>query len=165
VELFLSVFDFVLVLPFILQAIAFVFDEFYFHWKRGLGRWEMIGHPLDTLSVILFYLSLYLLDLKTNQWIVLLFGVFSCIFITKDEWVHSKLCKPAENWLHAVLFMVHPCCFIAAWKIASDNLTIFGVLESRIFILQLVLSSVVVIAYQIIFWGLKTRLKSVLKTE
>ena len=32
----------------------------------------------------------------------------------KDEFVHSELCEPAENWLHAVLFILHPICFLSA---------------------------------------------------
>ena len=39
-------------LPFIVQAIAIGLDEYIFHIKRGLPRWERIGHPVDTLSVI-----------------------------------------------------------------------------------------------------------------
>jgi len=25
-------------------------DEFYFHRRRGLPRWERLAHPLDTMT-------------------------------------------------------------------------------------------------------------------
>jgi hypothetical protein len=36
----------------------------------------------------------------------------SCLFITKDELVHARLCEPLETWLHAVLFVLHPMVFL-----------------------------------------------------
>ena len=41
-----------LALPLAVQTIAMLVDEGYFHRKRGLGRWERVGHPLDTLTVL-----------------------------------------------------------------------------------------------------------------
>ena len=46
------------ILPFFLQGLAIFFDEFYFHHRRGLGKWEKVGHPLDTLTVLMAYLFL-----------------------------------------------------------------------------------------------------------
>ena len=43
----------ILALPLGLQALAMVFDEFYFHRKRGLPKWERLGHPIDTFFVLL----------------------------------------------------------------------------------------------------------------
>ena len=39
-------------LPFLVQMIVIGIDEFYFHIRRGLPKWERWGHPLDTLTVL-----------------------------------------------------------------------------------------------------------------
>jgi hypothetical protein len=91
------------------QAALMVVDEFYFHHRRRLPRWERIGHPLDTLSVLACYamaLAFSPSDGAVGCYAAL--AVFSCLFVTKDEFVHAKLCDPAEHWLHAVLFLMHP---------------------------------------------------------
>src|SRR5262245_62756094 len=41
-----------LLIPFILQTFCMAVDEFYFHRRRGLPRWERLGHPLDTLAAL-----------------------------------------------------------------------------------------------------------------
>jgi hypothetical protein len=41
-------------------------------------------------------------------------SVFSCLFVTKDELVHGKHCRPAERWLHALLFTLHPLVLLSA---------------------------------------------------
>jgi hypothetical protein len=85
------------------------------HWKRGLGRWERLGHPLDSLTVLI---PMSLISLTTvtkpllSAYVVL--SAFSCLFITKDEFIHSKECSPFENWLHAVLFIIHPMIFFTS---------------------------------------------------
>ena len=66
-------------------------DEFYFHRQRGLPRWERIGHPLDTLTVLACYACALFLPATANY--ILLFvgiGIFSCCFVTKDEFIHSN---------------------------------------------------------------------------
>jgi hypothetical protein len=91
------------------QAVLMLADEFHFHHKRRLPRWERIGHPLDTLSVFGCYamtLALSPGDGAVGFYIVA--AVSSCLFVTKDEFVHAKSCGPAEHWLHALLFVVHP---------------------------------------------------------
>jgi hypothetical protein len=35
-------------------------------------------------------------------------AIVSCLFVTKDEFVHARRCTAGEHWLHAVLFLVHP---------------------------------------------------------
>jgi hypothetical protein len=40
-------------------------------------------------------------------------SVFSCLFVTKDELVHSRYCNPAEHWLHALLFSLHPFALLS----------------------------------------------------
>ncbi len=44
-----------LLLPVLMQGLAMFVDEFVFHRRRGLPRWERLGHPLDTLMVALCY--------------------------------------------------------------------------------------------------------------
>ncbi|HWU42647.1 MAG TPA: hypothetical protein VN132_04380, partial [Bdellovibrio sp.] len=46
----------------ILQGSIMLIDEFFFHHKRGLPRWERIGHPLDTITVLTCLLFLYFTD-------------------------------------------------------------------------------------------------------
>ncbi len=46
---------FVLLLPAVLQMLAMAFDELVFHRRRGLPRWERLGHPLDTATAALCY--------------------------------------------------------------------------------------------------------------
>lgn len=103
----------ILYLPFILQGLCMLVDEFYFHEKRGLPKWERIGHPLDTLTVLICYAALI-----WGQVDVMVYGAlcaFSCLFITKDEWVHQEKCEGKEQWLHAMLFILHPLSFISAY--------------------------------------------------
>jgi hypothetical protein len=96
-------------LPLALQALCMLVDELYFHRARGLPRWERIGHPIDTLSVLLCYgLALSLAPTFSNvPWYVAAASA-SCLLITKDELVHAEHCRPIEQWLHAVLFILHP---------------------------------------------------------
>lgn len=84
-------------------------DELYFHRRRGLPRWERIGHPLDTLSVLACY-GLALSSTPSDDTLLayaVLAGL-SCLLVTKDELVHAARCEPMEHWLHALLFVLHP---------------------------------------------------------
>ena len=95
--------------PLGMQALATVADEFYFHRRRGLPRWERIGHPLDTLTVLACFaiaLALPLTAASLRTYVAL--AAFSCLFVTKDEIVHAKYCEPFEHWVHALLFVLHP---------------------------------------------------------
>lgn len=98
-----------LAIPLVLQAFAMLVDELHFHRRRGLPRWERIGHPLDTLSV----LSCYVFALAVTPSTATLGGfvalaAFSCLLVTKDELIHARHCQPAEQWLHSLLFILHP---------------------------------------------------------
>lgn len=100
---------FLILFPFILQTLVIFFDEFYFHLKRGLPRWERIGHPLDTLSVLICFAYVLLFPFE-GLYLKIYIGLalFSCIFVTKDEFVHKDCCPASEQWLHALLFINHP---------------------------------------------------------
>lgn len=103
------------VLPFIFQAVVLLFDEGYFHIKRGLPKWERIGHPIDTLSVIICMgFVLFVPFSKPMLFTYILLAAGSCILVTKDEFVHAEHCPASEQWLHALLFTIHPITLIAA---------------------------------------------------
>ncbi len=138
-----------LYLPFAIQGLAMFFDEFYFHHKRRLGLWETLGHPLDSLTVFACYVFL-VLNAPTEKNLLIYIGlaVFSCLFVTKDEFVHSEQCEPKENWLHALLFILHPVCFLTAaliWQKQSD-LTFLIVQAIVVFCFMV---------YQGLYWGLQ----------
>jgi hypothetical protein len=107
---------YILLLPFLIQGVLMLIDEFYFHRRRGLGPWERVGHPVDTLSVILVYgLMLVWPPTEGAVAVAAALSVFSCLLVTKDEFVHSKECEPLENWIHALLFVLHPLVLISAF--------------------------------------------------
>ena len=103
-----------LVVPVALQALAMVVDEGWFHRRRGLPRWERIGHPLDTLTIALC-LAWLVVAPRTEQtlWIYGALAVFSTLFVTKDEPIHARLCSAGEQWLHSILFVLHPIVLAA----------------------------------------------------
>ncbi len=103
-----------------LQALVMAFDEGYFHRRRGLPRWERLGHPLDTATVATCYAWLAINEPGAPRAIPIYVALaaFSCLFVTKDEVVHARLCTRAECWLHALLFVLHPivlACIALAW--------------------------------------------------
>ena len=104
-----------LVAPVGLQGAAMMFDELHFHRRRGLPRWERIGHPLDTLTVLACFGVTLAIPFGTGALgVYAALAIFSCLFITKDEIVHATRCAPGEQWLHAVLFVLHPIVLAAA---------------------------------------------------
>lgn len=104
--------------PFILQGFIMVLDEFYFHERRGLPRWERWGHPLDSLSVAL---TLGVLIWGNSETLFKTLGLFSCLFITKDEFIHKEKCSGPEQWLHSLLFILHPLTFLAAYLLWKEG--------------------------------------------
>lgn len=97
-----------LIVPFVLQVICMGGDELYFHQRRELPRWERIGHPLDTLTVLLCLGWVWLVSPSANAVFTYLgLALFSCLFVTKDEFVHYKYCSAGEHWMHALQFIFH----------------------------------------------------------
>ncbi len=117
--------EFLALIPFFVQIVAINIDEFYFHIKRGLPKWERLGHPLDTLTVLAcFAFILFFPYSSLNLKIYIALALFSCIFVTKDEFVHKECCPAAEQWLHALLFLNHPLVLTAAgliWPIIHGD--------------------------------------------
>lgn len=142
-----------LLVPVALQGLAMFVDEFFFHRRRGLPRWERLGHPLDTLTVAACYGWLVGVPENYPHALGVYVGlcVFSCLFITKDELVHAKLCRPLEGWLHAVLFVLHPIVFLAfglIWLRGTDAWILKAALAS----------AMAVVAYQFLYWKVQPAL-------
>jgi uncharacterized membrane protein YjgN (DUF898 family) len=95
-------------IPFIVQAVVIILDEYLFHIKRGLPKWERIGHPIDTLSVIACFIFVLFVPYEpgyTKYYVIT--AILSCLMVTKDEFVHKHHCPAAEHWLHSILFVNH----------------------------------------------------------
>jgi hypothetical protein len=112
----------ILKLPFLLQGLVLLVDEFWFHHQRGLGRWERWGHPLDTLSVLL-PVTVATFQAPRAPWRLVFYtlSVLSCFVVTKDEWIHAAQARPSEHWLHSLLFITHPMVFVSVWKIWNST--------------------------------------------
>ncbi len=149
----------ILLIPFFLQIICMGFDELYFHRLRSLSQWERIGHPLDTLTVLLcFGWMICVAPSRSSIVVYILLGAFSCLFITKDEKVHQADCKVTEHWLHAVLFILHPIILFCAgllWPAlhhASSPLLAFTGWERK-FLLGNIFLTFLFGLYQFIYWN------------
>ena len=128
-------------IAFSVQGIAMFIDEFYFHMRRGLGRWERLGHPVDTLFFIAALWGGLNADRIGNAWAAGI-AVLSSLVILKDEFEHKKLSSVGENVLHGVLFMIHPLVLIAVWfeRVQLGN--------------WVLVPPVVFLLYQVVYWGL-----------
>lgn len=137
------------VTPFAIQGLLMFVDEFYFHHKRGLARWEIIGHPLDTLTVLICFLFLIIQPATINNlWIYGGLSVFSSVFITKDEFVHQEKCEAAEQWLHSLLFLLHPVILGVAAYLWWTNAEAYLLKTQAVIIFLFMI-------YQILFWSFK----------
>lgn len=136
-------------IPFFVQAAVILFDEFFFHIKRGLPLWERIGHPLDTFSMVLClsYVLVFPFS-KGALFPFIVLGAISCLLITKDEFVHSEECEGKEHWLHALLFVTHPLVLISiGWLWGHGE-------HYRPFLsIQLLFVSLFCL-YQLVYWNL-----------
>lgn len=162
--------SFLIFIPFIVQTLLITFDEFFFHIKRNLPRWERIGHPLDTLSVLAICIFVLIAPYSSVnlKWFIAL-SVFSCLLITKDEFVHKHHCPASEQWLHAVLFVNHPILLASLgfcwplfhgqepvswmknWLIPSQELTVLLIIQT--------VAIGVFFLYQIIYWNFLCKTK------
>lgn len=133
--------------PFFLQGVILAVDEFYCHQRREMRKWERWGHPLDTLTFAACIVVLVALPPNDfNLRIYSALAVFSCLFITKDEWEHRSLSTSFENWLHSLLFMLHPVVLISAGYLWWN--------AQQLEFLRVVLAGALVFAlYQLIFWN------------
>lgn len=161
-------------IPFALQAIAIFIDEAYFHVRRGLPKWERIGHPIDTSSVLLCMGFVIWVPFSLKALIgYIALASFSSLLVTKDEFVHKEHCPGAENWLHAILFTLHPITLIMAgfiWPVAQGAETapwIARWLDApaplALFLKGQFAAMASFLIYQIVFWNFVWKNKPVLK--
>lgn len=137
----------IFVVPFILQAVLMGIDEFYCHRRRPMRYWERVGHPLDTLTFIICLTYLFFAGRSDFTLIIYAgLGIFSCLFITKDEWEHRELTTGFENWLHSLLFILHPVVLISAAALWTVNLMLP--------ILLSIIAATLFMLYQALYWNL-----------
>lgn len=136
-----------LLAPLLAQAGLMLLDELYFHRRRGLPKWERVGHPLDTLSVLICYaLAVLTTPSPATLTLYVVLGALSCLLVTKDEFVHAKYCKPAEHWLHALLFVLHP--------LALGAVAVFWFQGERTIVMTQTLLTFAFGCYQLAYWNL-----------
>jgi 2-polyprenyl-6-hydroxyphenyl methylase/3-demethylubiquinone-9 3-methyltransferase len=96
------------------QAALMFVDEGAFHRVRRLGEWESWGHVADSALFAAALAPAALLAPNLGASVVYaVLAVVSAVMVTKDEWIHTRECEAAENWVHALLFALHPCVLIS----------------------------------------------------
>jgi 2-polyprenyl-6-hydroxyphenyl methylase/3-demethylubiquinone-9 3-methyltransferase len=106
---------FALALPLVAaQGALMVLDEGIFHRARGLGEWESWGHAADSAAfAAALALPAYCAPTAPAGYLYAAGALVSTLLVTKDEWIHARECGGAEQWLHALLFALHPCVLLA----------------------------------------------------
>ena len=146
-----------LISPFLLQGLAITFDEFYFHHKRGLGWWERLGHPMDTFALLICYSFIQNSGPSSQNILIFIYlSIFSSLLITKDEFVHNIECGPMEQWLHSILFIIHPITLIVLGLLWTNSLVVpleynnflNGFIKGQFIFMSLFL------LYQILYWSI-----------
>jgi hypothetical protein len=167
---------FISFLPFVLQALAIWIDEGYFHVRRGLPKWERLGHPIDTFSVLVC-MGYTIFVPFSFSYLMLYIGLAgaSCLLVTKDEFVHKAHCPASENWLHAILFTLHPITLASAgfiWPV-SQGASVSPWIQSwlgepgplKLFLHIQCGAMALFMVYQIVFWNFIWKDKPVLKHD
>jgi 2-polyprenyl-6-hydroxyphenyl methylase/3-demethylubiquinone-9 3-methyltransferase len=134
-------------IPIALQMVAMAVDEGVCHRKRELPRWERIGHPLDTLTIAICLAWLVAMPRGAAHAlsVYVALAAASTLFVTKDEPVHARMCTPAEHWLHALLFVLHPVvlgAFAVMWWTG----------HARLLVVQLAIVGAFGV-YQLVYWN------------
>ncbi len=156
----------ILLLPLALQALLMLIDEVFFHRARHLPRWERIGHPLDTLSVLACFAWVVLVpygDGARNAYVAL--ALFSTLLVTKDEFVHKTYCSATEHWLHALLFILHPVVLFAlaiAWRgLGEAQGTAMATSPAVAFAIRAQLAATTgFFFYQVLYWNIPWKLSA-----
>ncbi|MCM2324519.1 MAG: hypothetical protein NDJ90_14770 [Oligoflexia bacterium] len=147
-----------LIVPGLLHGAAMAADEAWFHRRRELPRWERIGHPIDTASVLACFAWLWLRSPGSGAltgFVALALG--STLLVTKDEAIHAERCSAGEHWLHAILFTLHPMILGAAawlWWLSADGRD-GGVFAPWVGLQALLAAAFGV--YQLVYWNLIRR--------
>ena len=150
----------IIFIPFFLQMLVIFLDEVLFHIKRDLPKWERIGHPLDTLTVIACFAFVWWVpyDRSLIAWYIAL-ALFSTVFVTKDEFVHKEHCPAAEQWLHAILFVNHSIVLSVLGLIwphlhAIEIFTFLPPIDQLNFlVISQLIGAVLFCIYQVIYWN------------
>ncbi len=138
---------------FALQAVLMLVDEFVCHYRREVPRWERVGHPVDTFTVFLpLAVAVFFSPTSTTEILFIALSVFSCVCITKDEWIHTRHCAGFEHWLHAVLFVLHPVLFFVAYQIWQDTA---GNPIGAVLLKGQTAAVFIFFLYQVWFWNLR----------
>lgn len=142
-----------LYVPFCLVSLLMGYDEIL-HQRRGLGAWEKLGHPIDTLTVFVPLSYIALNEYTYHRLVVfIILAAFSCLIITKDEFIHSRECEAIENWIHSMLFILHPIIFATSaliWKYhPEDHFLTFQAIAVGVFMI-----------YQVIRWSFSWKERS-----
>lgn len=138
-------------------------DEWVFHRRRGLRLWERVSHPMDAViwAIALAWL-LFIPPGPRAAWIYVVLLLLSSLLITKDEWIHARECCGEEQWLHALLFILHPTLLIVG---GAPSWGLWPILHSAAPVAELArlaLGVQIVLAlsfagYQIVYWRNRRR--------
>lgn len=133
------------------HGIIMTIDEFYFHHKRGLPKWERIGHPIDTFFfLICVFIPCFFHYNTISLYTFFIFSLISCLIIVKDEKIHLTFCNAKEQTLHALLFVTHPLlllCIFTFWKFQNKFIFSKYILQTQFAMVLLFL------IYQIVYWN------------
>lgn len=143
------------------HAFVLFVDEFYCHLKRGLPKWERIGHPIDTACFLICYILVIFFPMNDVVFFIFLINaVFSCFLIVKDEAVHLKYANSFEQYLHALLFVLHPvilCILFLSWGLfTKSEFLFFNYFEFSLLkyvILTQFFLAIIFFWYQLIYWN------------
>lgn len=136
-------------IPAVAQAALMTVDEFHFHRRRELPRWERWGHPMDAAFLLAALCAQRFAASPANvQSPFIILAILSCLIITKDEWVHSRECSAGEQWVHSVLFILHPLVLIAAVP-----LSMFA--TGRLFLSVQIAAITLCSLYQVLYWNVR----------
>ena len=142
--------------PLYFQGLIILWDDLYFHRKRGLPFFERWGHPLDTISYLAALLfPYYNLPTNLNQIVFAAIALFSTVFITKDEFLHFKLCGSTEMWIHAMAFSLHPICLGIVGYVWIQSPQQYQ--QTSLFIIAPIF---IFLFYQVIYWNFIWQKKS-----
>ncbi|MBI1764474.1 MAG: hypothetical protein HYR56_23870 [Acidobacteria bacterium] len=115
---------------------------------------------MDTLTV-LFCFGWVFLVVPTTVTVCAYTGLslFSCLFVTKDEAIHCQVCKASEQWVHALMFMLHPLILLSAgllWPVWHGQALSFFTYTGfeRSFLLGNTLLTFGFGLFQLLYWNL-----------
>ena len=122
----------------------------YFIESAGCRAGERLGHPLDTLTTALCYAWLVLTPPGRSHalGVYVALCAFSCLFITKDEFVHARLCEPpSKPGCTRCSSVLHPSRVSRIWRDLWRSGTDLWLIE-----LELALT-LALLVHQLVYWS------------